>query len=144
MRGCKYVNKRYIILIVILLLISPSFISFTSSQSNNYNNSIEDMIDNANSGDTIYISSGIYYEHIIVDKSLTIIGDGAETTIVDGTGEDEHIFNIISDGVSISGFTIRNCSIGFSGIRVNSNSCNIYHSNPFNNNSPCWSCLYYI
>ena len=118
-------NSKILIWVTILLLLSPNIITFTSSQSNISNNSIQEMINNANSGDTIYISSGIYYEHIVVDKPLTIVGDGAETTIVDGMNEDEHIYNIFSDDVSIYGFTIRNCSIGFSGIRVNNDSCNI-------------------
>jgi len=91
-------------------------------------NTIQEAIDNANNGDTIYISSGIYYEHIVVDKPITIVGAGAEDTIIDGMNEDEHIFNIVSDKVDISGFTIMNCSIGFSGIRVNNNSCNIHHN----------------
>jgi len=93
-------------------------------------NSIQEAIDNSDDGDTIHISSGIYYEHIIVDKPLTIIGNGADNTIVDGMGLDEHIFNIVSDSVDISGFTIMNCSIGFSGIRVNNDSCSI-HDNIF-------------
>jgi len=131
--------KKPIIWGIILL-----FTSFNSLASNieDYSNtlyvndssipliSIQEAIDNAIDGDTIYISSGIYYENIIVDKPLTIIGDGAESTIIDGLGLDEHIFNIVSDNVEITGFTIMNCSIGFSGIRVNNDSCNI-HDNIF-------------
>jgi len=82
---------------ITLLFILSSIIPFISGYENNSNNSIQELIDNANSGDTIYISSGIYYENIIVDKPLTIIGDGAESTIIDGMGLDEHIFNIVSE-----------------------------------------------
>ena len=115
---------------IILFLLLSSLIPFTSSQENTSNNSIQEMIDNANDGDTIYIGSGTYYEHIVVDKPITIIGDGAESTIVDGMGLDEHIFNIVSDFVDISGFTIMNCSIGYSWVRVNNDSCEI-HNNIF-------------
>jgi len=115
---------------IILFLLISSFNSITSSYENTSNNSIQELIDNANSGDTIYIGSGIYYEHLIVNKPLIIIGDGAESTFVDGMGMDEHVFTILSDYVEITGFTIMNCSIGFSGIRVNNNSCNI-HNNIF-------------
>ena len=113
---------------ITLLFLLTSVIPFTSGYENNSNNSIQNMIDNADDGDTIYISSGIYYEHIVVDKQLSIIGEGSDTTIVDGMGLDEHIFNIVSDNVDISGFTIMNCSIGFSGVRVNNNSCSIHHN----------------
>ena len=112
----------------LLFFLISNLNTVSSSYENNFNNSIQESIDNANHGDTIYVSSGIYYEHIVVDKPLTIIGDGEDTTIVDGMGDDEHIFNIISDDVSISGFTIMNCSIGFSGVRVNNDSCDIYNN----------------
>jgi len=135
-------NSKPFIWVTILILLFSSIIPISSSLEDTYHNTIDvksinvrdsiiqDAIDNANDGDTIYISSGIYYENIIVDKPLTIIGEGADTTIVDGMGLNEHIFNIISDNVEITGFTIMNCSIGFSGIRVNNNSCNI-HNNVF-------------
>jgi len=115
---------------IILFLLISSFNTVTSSYETTSNSSIQEMIDNANHGDTIYVSAGTYYEHLVVDKPLTIIGDGAESTIVDGMGLDEHVFTIVSDNVDISGFTIMNCSIGFSGIRVYNDSCNI-HNNIF-------------
>ncbi len=40
---------------------------------NNYSK-IQDAIDNASDGDTIFVYSGIYYENIIVDILLDIIG----------------------------------------------------------------------
>jgi len=124
---------------IILILLFTSFNSLASNIEDYSNtiylndssislNSIQEAIDNANDGDTIYISSGVYYEHIVVDKQLTIIGDGSDVTFVDGMGLDEHVFNIVSDNVDISGFTIMNCSIGFSGIRVNNDFCNIHHN----------------
>lgn len=82
---------------ITLLFLLTSVIPFTSGYENTSNNiiyvndnvkteynGIQEAIDNANDGDTIHISSGIYYEHIVVDKPLTIVGDGAESTIVDG------------------------------------------------------------
>ena len=72
-----------IVLIFLLCSFIPISTSLESSSHNTIyinskrvsNGSIQDAIDNANSGDTIYISSGIYYEHIVVDKPLTIIGN---------------------------------------------------------------------
>jgi parallel beta-helix repeat protein len=49
---------------------------------------IQDAI-NANetfNGDTIEIDSGVYYESINVNKSLTLVGENADTTILDGNG----------------------------------------------------------
>jgi len=69
--------------------------------------SIQEIINNATEGDALYISSGIYYEHITVNKSLTLVGENKDTTIVNGT-ENGTVFHIKADNVSISDFTIRN------------------------------------
>jgi parallel beta-helix repeat protein len=83
---------------------------------------IQDAVDNSSDGDTILVRAGVYYENIIVDKSVNILGDSNGNTIVDGIGSG-HIFNIIADNVQISGFTITNTNLGSSGIKVNSDSC---------------------
>ncbi len=64
-------------------------------------------------GDTITVAAGTYYEHDIrVDKSLTIIGAGPGSTIVDGEGLNR-VFNIlIGNSVYIAGVTIRNGVLG--------------------------------
>ena len=45
---------------------------------------IQDAIDNASDGDLIYIYSGTYYESLSLRKSLTLQGQDANTTIIDG------------------------------------------------------------
>jgi pectin methylesterase-like acyl-CoA thioesterase len=46
---------------------------------------IQDAIDNASDGDTVFVYSGKYEERdIIVNKSISLIGENKETTIVDG------------------------------------------------------------
>jgi len=70
--------------------------------------SIQAAINNANVGDTLYISTGLYYEHLIVNKSVTLIGENKYNTIIDGT-ENGTIFNVTSDDVSVSYFTIQDC-----------------------------------
>jgi parallel beta-helix repeat protein len=71
----------------------------------NYTN-IQNAIDNAKDGDKIFVYSGIYPAEIVVDKSLTIMGEDRDNTIVRG-GQDG--FFVYSDGVKITNFTIREC-----------------------------------
>jgi len=69
--------------------------------------SIQEAINNASSGDIIYVLSGTYQENIVINKSITLIGENRENTIIDGGG----IGNVISiqfSDVNISGFTIQN------------------------------------
>jgi nitrous oxidase accessory protein len=75
--------------------------------------SIQNAIDNATAGDTIYVNNGLYNENIVVGigKSVDIQGESKYNTIVDG-GNSGSVFFINADHVSVSGFTIRNSGGG--------------------------------
>lgn len=45
---------------------------------------IQDAIDNASNGDTVFVYNGIYYENLVVDKSINLQGENKEYTIIDG------------------------------------------------------------
>lgn len=79
-------------------------IVFTNFTTRGY---IQGLIDNASDGDTIVIPSGTYYENIIINKSITLIGEDKNTTIIDG-GEVGYVVYVSVDRVTISGFTIQN------------------------------------
>ena len=82
---------------------------------NNYT-TIQAAVDNATNGDTIFIYNGTYYEQIIIDKELTIIGEDKNTTCVDGTGYQD-IFFIMSNNVTVKNICIQNGHYGISLIR---------------------------
>ena len=48
---------------------------------------IQQAIDNASYGDTIFVYPGRYKENIVIDKIITLIGVDRNTTIIDGMGE---------------------------------------------------------
>lgn len=62
----------------------------------------------ANPGDTIEVPPGLYSEHLIIDKPLSLVGRGNPTIDGGGTGD---IIRITAPNVSIRGFTIRNTGI---------------------------------
>jgi parallel beta-helix repeat protein len=64
-------------------------------------------VGNATEGDTIYVKSGIYPENLQINKSLSLVGEDREATIIDG-GKVDTVLKITSDGVNVTGFTIRN------------------------------------
>jgi parallel beta-helix repeat protein len=68
---------------------------------------IQDAINAAASGDTVLVRSGVYYEHVTVNKSVTLNGESKETTVVDALGIGT-AFTISSDNVSVAGFTVLN------------------------------------
>lgn len=80
------------------------------SGAGNYS-TIQEAVNIANHGDTIYVFEGIYYESVQIDKSLSVIGENQETTIIDGSGRDD-LFQLMSEGILIEGFTFRNGHFG--------------------------------
>jgi parallel beta-helix repeat protein len=69
---------------------------------------IQDAINNASNGDTIFVYQRIYYENVYVDKSLSIIGQNRKNTIIDGSHADTHAFVLAADYTNVKNFTIQN------------------------------------
>jgi len=72
---------------------------------------IQEAINNANEGDTIFVRSGKYYENVVVNKTVSLIGENKSTTIIDGKGM-AYVINVTANKVNISEFTIRNANTG--------------------------------
>ncbi len=67
---------------------------------------IQEAVNHANPGDTIYVRNGTYLENIVVNTSISLIGENRSTTIIDGnfTGT---VLNIAANNVKVVGFTIQ-------------------------------------
>jgi parallel beta-helix repeat protein len=68
---------------------------------------IQAAINTANLGDTINVSSGTYRENVVLNKTVSLIGENKHNTVIDGSGTG-NVINVTANDVSISGFTIRN------------------------------------
>jgi len=70
--------------------------------------SLQDAINKAKDNSTIFVRSGVYRENIIIEKSVTLLGEDANTTILSGEGFSEDVILITDKGrATIEGFTIR-------------------------------------
>jgi parallel beta-helix repeat protein len=72
---------------------------------------IQRAINAANDGDTIFVHSGTYYEHVGLSKSVSLVGEDPLTTIIDGN-ETGSVIVVTIRKVTLSGFTIQNGRIG--------------------------------
>ena len=93
-------NKRYGILIVSVTILVLGFLGTASATNWSVNGSggadftgIQDAINNAKDGDTILVYSGVYYETVVVNKSVTLKGIGHP--VVDAGGEENTIGNVV-------------------------------------------------
>jgi parallel beta-helix repeat protein len=92
---------------------------------------IQEAIDAAEEGYTIYVKEGTYYENIIVGKlGLRLVGESPETTIIDGNSES--VVKITAWAVSVIDFTIRN---GYYGAWISGSSNNTICGNNVTANS---------
>jgi len=67
---------------------------------------IQEAINYANSGDTIFVREGTYFEHVVINKSVSLIGESTYSTVIDGSGVGS-VVRVIVGNVNISGFTVR-------------------------------------
>ena len=80
---------------------------------------IQDAIDNASLGDTIFVHVGTYLETIKIDKSIMLLGEERATTILDGNFSG-HVIEILAPGVTIENVTVRNSGQVHGGIMIGS------------------------
>ena len=74
--------------------------------SGNYSK-IQDAIDAASDGDTIRVFAGNYNGSVVIDKMISLIGNGSTKTTINGSGSGD-VVRITKDWVNISGFNITN------------------------------------
>jgi len=116
-------SARALVLIACLLSIVLSFYQIKPAYSQTIHvpdefDTIQEAVNNATAGYTIQVGPGIYYEHVEVTKSLTIIGEDPLTTIVDGTANGT-VFDLEeASNVNIAGFTIRNAGNSYNAIAL--------------------------
>ncbi len=67
--------------------------------------SIQAAVNNANTGDTIKVWAGTYYENLIITKRITLIGNGTTNTTINGGGNGDVLY-ISAGWVNVTGFNI--------------------------------------
>jgi parallel beta-helix repeat protein len=69
--------------------------------------SIQEAINNVTNGTVILVKTGVYYGGIVINKSITLLGEEKDSTIIDSNGSSD-VITVLSNSSTICGFTIRN------------------------------------
>lgn len=70
---------------------------------------IQGAINAANDGDTVFVRRGVYYEHVNVNKTLLVIAEIRNSSIIDA-GYSGTAVNVTANGVWIDDLAIRNAA----------------------------------
>lgn len=144
-------NKKILLYFLSLIILLSNFLPITISQNINSENGkiiyvdcnnkkgpwdgsfekpfrkIQNGINTANEKDTVFVFNGTYYENIIIDKKINLVGENKYSTIIDGK-QQSNTLNIKSKNVLVTCFTITNSSRKqwyHAGIRLDSSNIEI-------------------
>ena len=67
---------------------------------------IQDAIDNTSDGDTVFVFNGTYYENVIINKAINLIGENRNTTIIDGN-ESGNVIKLVANGIEVTGLRFK-------------------------------------
>jgi parallel beta-helix repeat protein len=102
-------------IVVLLLLSSVVFVSLPPIKAESKTivvpddyATIQEAIDNAAEGDTVYVESGVYIENLVINKFISLIGKNKDTTIIYCNDNIHPTVLVSKNGVNITGFTIQN------------------------------------
>lgn len=85
---------------------------------------IQEAISDAYDGYTVYVYAGTYTENVRVDRSIRLLGENKNITVIDGDNKRD-VVRISADNVTLSGFTIQNGGAQFGyagGVKLNPSS----------------------
>jgi len=94
--------------------------------------SIQEAIDAASLGDTVFVWNGTYYEDggvSITKKRITLQGEDANTTTINGKWTADKVVNVTGNYVNVNGFMVAGSTLSGHGIYVEGDNCIISDNN---------------
>jgi len=74
--------------------------------------SVQQAINEAENGSTVYVPVGIFYENVVVNKTVSLVGASGFSSIIDGSNNGT-VVEVTANGVVIRGFKLQNSGYGW-------------------------------
>jgi len=92
---------------------------------------IQDAINASSDGATVFVYNGTYYENIVINKSISLIGEEKNSTVVSCL-DNFYFLDVLSNNVTIRNLKVKDFSLG---IRILNSKNILVDNNIFFNNS---------
>ncbi len=92
--------------------VDPAFNSSTPGWGSSHFASIQTAIEAADSGGTVHVAAGEYFENLLIEKSITLLGADPQTTVINGASLDSCIHIDDASQVNVAGFTLTGSQVG--------------------------------
>lgn len=91
---------------------------------------MQEAINAAKVGDTVLVRDGTYRENVVLNKSISLLGENPATTMIDG-GSTASAIRVTAENIVVKGFTLQNVYGGFYTVYMERSSHSIVEGNVF-------------
>ena len=141
-RALRITAFTFIVLLVIELIIGVGIFAkelavdsreghiIVDKNGNGNYKTIQEAVNNAQPGSTVFVKAGDYQEIIEISKKIVLLGENKDSTLINPISEkNKYAVRLGAPGVILKGFSIKNGAPGLysSGIRITSPEVEIYN-----------------
>ena len=89
------------------IYVNGSYFGYSDGTAERPYQEIEEALNVAENGDTIYIFGGLYQENLVINKKIKLIGGVNEkVTVIDNRYDDRYLIEVVADEVTIEDITV--------------------------------------
>ena len=99
---------------------------------------IQDAVDNASDGDTVFVFKGIYNESVYISKSIIVLGEDKYNTVIDGQFKIPGVVKFLANSIYFSGFSIIHSRSWANDFGMSISSYNVVVNNIISENHGGW------